>query len=133
MKIERGKFQDAESLTTLMKEGFGWKNKGDMSKDFFSNKNIFCLVAKNKKNEIMGTSTLHIIEKVDRRIGLIEDVVVSKKFRGKLVASSIIKKLISISKKEGCYKTILNTDSKTESFYEKLGFAQKNLQMEIRF
>ncbi len=133
MKIERGKFQDAESLTTLMKEGFGWKNKGDMSKDFFSNKNIFCLVAKNKKNEIMGTSTLHIIEKVDRRIGLIEDVVVSKKFRGKLVASSIIKKLISISKKEGCYKTILNTDSKTESFYKKLGFAQKNLQMEIRF
>lgn len=133
MKIERGKFQDAESLTTLMKEGFGWKNKGDMSKDFFSNKNIFCLVAKNKKNEIMGTSTLHIIEKVDRRIGLIEDVVVSKKFRRKLVASSIIKKLISISKKEGCYKTILNTDSKTESFYKKLGFAQKNLQMEIRF
>ena len=133
MKIERGKFQDAESLTTLMKDGFGWKNKGDMSKDFFSNKNIFCLVAKNKKNEIMGTSTLHIIEKVDRRIGLIEDVVVSKKFRRKLVASSIIKKLISISKKEGCYKTILNTDSKTESFYKKLGFAQKNLQMEIRF
>lgn len=133
MKIERGKFQDAESLKILMKEGFGWKNKGDMSKDFFSNKNIFCLVAKNKKDEIMGTSTLHIIEKVDRRIGLIEDVVVSKKFRGKSVASSIIKKLISISKKEGCYKTILNTDSKTESFYEKLGFAQKNIQMEIRF
>ena len=133
MKIERGRFQDAESLTILMKEGFGWKNKGDMSKDFFSNKNIFCLVAKNKKDEIMGTSTLHIIEKVDRRIGLIEDVVVSKKFRGKSVASSIIKKLISISKKEWCYKTILNTDSKTESFYEKLGFAQKNLQMEIRF
>ena len=133
MKIERGKFQDAESLKILMKEGFGWKNKGDMSKDFFSNKNIFCLVAKNKKDEIMETSTLHIIEKVDRRIGLIEDVVVSKKFRGKSVASSIIKKLISISKKEGCYKTILNTDSKTESFYEKLGFAQKNIQMEIRF
>ena len=133
MKIERGKFQDAESLKILMKEGFGWKNKGDMSKDFFSNKNIFCLVAKNKKDEIMGTSTLHIIEKVDRRIGLIEDVVVSKKFRGKSVASSIIKKLISISKKEGCYKIILNTDSKTESFYEKLGFAQKNIQMEIRF
>ena len=106
MRIERGKFQDAESLTTLMKEGFGWKNKGDMSKDFFSNKNIFCLVAKNKKDEIMGTSTLHIIEKVDRRIGLIEDVVVSKKFRGswKLVASSIIKKLISISKKKDVIK-----------------------------
>ena len=133
MKIERGRFQDAESLTILMKEGFGWKNKGDMSKDFFSNKNIFCLVAKNKKDEIMGTSTLHIIEKVDRRIGLIEDVVVSKKFRGKLVASSLVKQLILISKEKGCYKTILNTNSKTESFYEKLGFTKKDLQMEIRF
>ena len=133
MRIERGKFQDAESLTTLMKEGFGWKNEGDMSKDFFSNKNIFCLVAKNKKDEIMGTSTLHIIEKVDRRIGLIEDVVVSKKFRGKLVASSLVKQLILISKEKECYKTILNTNSKTESFYEKLGFTKKDLQMEIRF
>ena len=133
MKIERAKFHDAESLTTLMKEGFGWKNKGDISKDFFSNKNIFCLVAKNKKDEIMGTSTLHIIEKVDRRIGLIEDVVVSKKFRGKLVASSLVKQLILISKEKGCYKTILNTNSKTESFYEKLGFTKKDLQMEIRF
>ena len=133
MKIERGKFQDAESLTTLMKEGFGWKNKGDMSKGFFSNKNIFCLVAKNKKDEIMGTSTLHIIEKIDRRIGLIEDVVVSKKFRGKSVASSLVKQLILISKEKGCYKTILNTNSKTESFYEKLGFTKKDLQMEIRF
>ena len=133
MRIERGKFQDAESLTTLMKEGFGWKNKGDMSKGFFSNKNIFCLVAKNKKDEIMGTSTLHIIEKIDRRIGLIEDVVVSKKFRGKSVASSLVKQLILISKEKGCYKTILNTNSKTESFYEKLGFTKKDLQMEIRF
>ena len=81
----------------------------------------------------MGTSTLHIIEKVDRRIGLIEDVVVSKKFRGKLIASSLVKKLILISKEKGCYKTILNTNSKTESFYEKLGFTKKDLQMEIRF
>ena len=133
MKIERGKIQDGESLTNLMKEGFGWKKKSDVSKEFFSNKSIICLVAKNQKDEIMGTSTLHIIEKVDRRIGLIEDVVVSKKFRGKLVASSLVKQLILISKEKECYKTILNTNSKTESFYEKLGFTKKDLQMEIRF
>ena len=133
MEIRRVKVQDAEILIKLMDEGFGWSNKNDFSKKFFSNKNIFCLVAENEEGQIMGSSSLHIIEKINRKVGLIEDVVVFKKFRGKSVASSLVTQLISISKKEGCYKTILNTDSKTKSFYEKLGFTQKNFQMEIRF
>lgn len=133
MEIRRVKVQDAEILIKLMDEGFGWSNKNDFSKKFFSNKNIFCLVAENEEGQIMGSSSLHIIEKINRKVGLIEDVVVFKKYRGKSVASSLVSQLISISKKEGCYKTILNTDSKTKSFYEKLGFTQKNFQMEIRF
>ncbi len=125
--------KDAKSLILLMKEGFGWENNDDAYLSFFSNKNIFCLIAENEEGQIMGSSSLHIIEKINRKVGLIEDVVVFKKFRGKSVASSLVTQLISISKKEGCYKTILNTDSKTKSFYEKLGFSQKNFQMEIRF
>ena len=125
--------EDAKSLILLMKEGFGWKNKDSLSEGFFSNKNIFCLVAESDRGKVMGSSSLHIIEKINRKVGLIEDVVVFKKFRGKSVASSLVSQLIYISKKEGCYKTILNTDSKTKSFYEKLGFTQKNFQMEIRF
>ena len=125
--------KDAKSLILLMKEGFGWENNDDAYLSFFSNKNIFCLIAENEEGQIMGSSSLHIIEKINRKVGLIEDVVVFKKFRGKSVASSLVTQLISISKKEGCYKTILNTDSKTKSFYEKLGFTQKNFQMEIRF
>ena len=81
----------------------------------------------------MGSSSLHIIEKINCKVGLIEDLVVFKKYRGKSVASSLVSQLISISKKEGCYKTILNTDYKTIPFYKKLGFTQKNLQLEIRF
>ena len=91
------------------------------------------MVAENDKCQIMGSSSLHIIKKINRKVGLIEDVVVYKEFRGKSVASCLVTQLISISKKEGCYKTILNTESKTKSFYEKLGFTQKNFQMEIRF
>tara|TARA_B000000532_G_scaffold18387_1_gene12832 strand:+ start:317 stop:718 length:402 start_codon:yes stop_codon:yes gene_type:complete len=125
--------KDAKSLILLMKEGFGWENNDDAYLSFFSNKNIFCLIAENEEGQIMGSSSLHIIEKINRKVGLIEDVVVFKKFRGKSVASSLVTQLISISKKEGCYKTILNTDSKTKFFYEKLGFTQKNFQMEIRF
>ena len=133
MLIRIANKEDAKSLILLMKEGFGWKNKDSLSEGFFSNKNIFCLVAESDTGKVMGSSSLHIIEKINRKVGLIEDVVVFKKFRGKSVASSLVSQLISISKKEGCYKTILNTDSKTKSFYEKLGFTQKNFQMEIRF
>ena len=133
MLIRIANKEDAKSLIFLMKEGFGWKNKDSLSEGFFSNKNIFCLVAESDRGKVMGSSSLHIIEKINRKVGLIEDVVVFKKFRGKSVASSLVTQLISISKKEGCYKTILNTDSKTKSFYEKLGFSQKNFQMEIRF
>ena len=125
--------KDAESLNLLMKEGFGWEDNNDFSQSFFSNKNIFCLVAESEKGQIMGSSSLHIIEKINRKVGLIEDVVVFKKYRGKSVASTLVSQLISISKKEGCYNTILNTDSKTIPFYKKLGFTQKNLQLEIRF
>ena len=133
MLIRIANKEDAKSLILLMKEGFGWRNKDSLSEGFFSNKNIFCLVAESDRGKVMGSSSLHIIEKINRKVGLIEDVVVFKKFRGKSVASSLVSQLISISKKEGCYKTILNTDSKTRSFYEKLGFTQKNFQMEIRF
>ena len=133
MLIRIANKEDAKSLILLMKEGFGWERKDSLSERFFSNKNIFCLVAESDRGKVMGSSSLHIIEKINRKVGLIEDVVVFKKFRGKSVASSLVTQLISISKKEGCYKTILNTDSKTKSFYEKLGFTQKNFQMEIRF
>ena len=133
MLIRVANKEDAKSLILLMKEGFGWERKDSLSERFFSNKNIFCLVAESDRGKVMGSSSLHIIEKINRKVGLIEDVVVFKKYRGKSVASSLVNQLISISKKEGCYKTILNTDSKTKSFYEKLGFTQKNFQMEIRF
>ena len=116
-----------------MDEGFGWSNKSVFSKNFFSNKNIFCLVAESDKGQIMVSSSLHIIEKINRKVGLIEDVVVFKKYRGKSVASSLVSQLISVSKKEDRYKTILNSNSKTTLFYKKLGFTQKKFQMEIRF
>ena len=110
--------KDSESLNLLMKEGFGWEDNNDFTQSFFSNKNIFCLVAESDKGQIMGSSSLHIIEKINRKVGLIEDVVVFKKYRGKSVASSLVSQLISVSKKEDCYKTILNSNSKTTLFYK---------------
>ena len=80
----------------------------------------------------MGSASLHLIQKIDRKIGLIEDVVVFKKFQGKKIGFKIIKELIEISKNEKCYKIILNTNKKNISYYKKLGFNLKEFQMELR-
>ena len=91
MLIREANTQDAKGLNALMNEGFGWENNDDFFYEgFFSNKNIFCLEAESKDDQIMGTSSHHIIKKINCKVGLIEEVVISEKFRGKLVASSLV-------------------------------------------
>ena len=56
----------------------------------------------------------------------------SKNIGGILLVKKIIEQLIEISKEKNCYKIILNTQEENISYYEKLGFIKKQLQMEIR-
>lgn len=80
----------------------------------------------------MGSASLHLLQKINRRIGIIEDVAVFEKFRGKKIGVNLINELIKLSKNEDCYKVILNTKLDNLSYYEKLGFVSKELQMELR-
>ena len=80
----------------------------------------------------MGTASLHLLQKINRRLGIIEDVVVYKKYRGKMIGVELVKKLIEISKDLKCYKLILNTKKDYVSYYENFGFTTKQLQMELR-
>ena len=115
-----------------MNEGFGWENTKSVESSFFANKNIICLVAENDQREIMGTASLHLLQKINRRLGVIEDVVVFKKFRGKMVGVKLIKQLIEKSRDFKCYKLILNTTEDTVRYYEYFGFITKQIQMELR-
>jgi glucosamine-phosphate N-acetyltransferase len=65
-------------------------------------------------------------------MGLIEDVVIANKFQGKGIGKALLEKLITTSKKKGCYKIIPNSDQKNIRFYEKQGFIAKEIQMVIR-
>tara|TARA_B100000989_G_C19493552_1_gene450926 strand:+ start:949 stop:1353 length:405 start_codon:yes stop_codon:yes gene_type:complete len=132
MRIRNAETTDASKLSLLMNEGFGWENTKLFESSFFNNKNITCLVAENDQGEIMGSASLHLLQKINRRLGIIEDVVVFKKFRGKMVGVKLIKKLIEISKDSECYKLILNTNEDTVQYYEYFGFIKKQLQMELR-
>ena len=84
--------------------------------------------------KIVGSTTLLIEQKFIHQGGLvghIEDVVVDKNFQGQKIGEKIMKYLLEIAKKRGCYKTILDCTDEVKPFYEKLGF--KQVASELRF
>lgn len=84
--------------------------------------------------KIVGTTTLLIEQKFIHKggiVGHIEDVVVDKNFQGQKIGDKIMKYLLEIARKRGCYKTILDCTDDVKPFYEKLGF--KQIANELRF
>ena len=65
----------------------------------------------NEQGEIMGSASLHLLQKINRRLGIIEDVVVFKKFRGKMVGFKLIDSHISISRYRYIFRPITANDS----------------------
>ena len=87
---------------------------------------------KIRKAESADVSSLSLLMNEGFGWGIIEDVVVFKKYIGKAVGVRIIEELIQLSKNKNCYKVILNTKEDNLSYYEKIGFTKKQLQMELR-
>lgn len=78
-----------------------------------------------KDGKIIGASTLLIETKFIHNgslVGHIEDVVIDKQFQGRGIGQKMVKVLLNIAKKRGCYKTILDCTDEFKSFYEKIGF-----------
>ena len=82
-------------------------------------------------NTIIGVASIHIIYKLSRTLGLIEDVAVDKDHRGKGIGKNLVEKLIEIGKQKNCDKIVLNTSEKNSKFYEKIGFEKNEIQMVI--
>ena len=83
-------------------------------------------------NKIIGTGTIIYEPKIihgGKKVGHIEDVVVSPEYRGLRVATTILKMLIEDSRTNDCYKVILDCNNDNIPFYEKIGFINKNAQM----
>jgi glucosamine-phosphate N-acetyltransferase len=84
------------------------------------------------KKKTVGYASIHIIEKLNRKSCLIEDVVIQKSERGKGIGKKLIEFLIDFSKLKKCDKIILNSNESNIPFYEKLGFFKSEIQMIIR-
>ena len=61
--------------------------------------------------------------------GHIEDIVVDTSVRGKMLGVKLIKELVEIGQKLGCYRITLFCDKKLIKFYERNGFKINNVIM----
>lgn len=131
IKISDFKEKDFSSVKNLLIDGFSKNFDNDINLNFINNQSNFGFVAINNET-IIGFASIHIIEKLNRRSCLIEDVVVDKNERGKGIGKLLIEHLINFSKSKSCDKIILNSKESNIPFYNKLGFVQNEIQMIIR-
>jgi len=131
MKIRRLINSDIDQVTNLLVNSFSSRYNNPPIIGTLSNpKSIFIVVEIN--NIIVGVASLHIIEKLTRKMGLIEDVAVDSNYRGKGIGIKLIQNLTSEAKNMGCDKIVLSSSKDNISFYEKSGFKVNEIQMVLR-
>ena len=131
MKIRRLISSDIEQVINLLVSSFSSRYNNPPIIGTLSNpKSIFIVVEIN--NIIVGVASLYIIEKLTRKMGLIEDVAVDSNQRGKGIGIKLIQNLTSEAKNMGCDKIVLNSSKDNISFYEKSGFKVNEIQMVLR-
>lgn len=94
------------------------------------------IVIINDQDEVVATGMLFIEEKLIHNggtIGHIEDIAVRKDQQGKSLGKILIQKLVHVGKDSGVYKIILDCDPKNVGFYEKCGFSEAGVEMQLRF
>ena len=131
MKIRRLINNDIDQVINLLVSSFSSRYNNPPIIGTLSNpKSIFIVVEIN--SIIVGVASLHIIEKLTRKMGLIEDVAVDSNYRGKGIGIKLIQNLTYEAKNMGCDKIVLNSSKDNVSFYEKSGFKVNEIQMVLR-
>ena len=127
----KGYIELLSELTNTPKFDFErWEKQINLIKDN-NYHNIFVIEDDGK---IIASITIIIELKIIRNLNNvchIEDIVVSKNYRGKGIGKQLIEYCKDYSKKKNCYKIILNCNNTLLNFYEKLGFRNKNLEMSL--
>ena len=131
MKIRQLQHSDIKQVINLWTSSFSRNFNNTLNPDYLNDPSSTTMVV-SEGNTIIGVALIHIIYKLSRTLGLIEDVAVNKDHRGKGIGKSLVEKLIEIGKQKNCDKIVLNTSEKNSKFYEKIGFKKNEIQMVIR-
>jgi len=131
MKIRELAYTDYNQVIEIWKKSFSNNFDKNINTTYLSDPSSVTLVSVDNYT-ITGVASLHIIKKLTRTLGLIEDVAVNENYRGKGIVKKLVEKLIEIASEKGCDKTVLNSSEKNSEFYEKIGFEKNEIQMIIR-
>ena len=129
MKIRELENADFSQVIEIWKKSFNNKFDKEINSTYLTDPSSITSV---DSNTITGVASLHIIKKLTRTLGLIEDVAVNENYRGKGIGKKLVEKLIGIASEKSCDKTVLNSSEKNSEFYEKIGFEKNEIQMIIR-
>ena len=133
IKIRKAVSDDLEAICDIYTSVFNGVTTQSTRQwwNILDDKNIHYIVAE-QGGFIVGVASLITINKLLRggnRIGLIEDVAVSKYAGSRGIGSMLIEKLKEIAVHRGCYKTILNCSEDNIDFYKKCDFYLNEVQM----
>jgi ribosomal protein S18 acetylase RimI-like enzyme len=133
VNLRKATYDDLEDICDIYTQVF----KGTTSPstrqwwNILDNKDIAYYVVE-QHGYIVGVASIIIINKLLRggnRVGLIEDVAVSKSAGSRGIGTMLVEKLKDIAIERGCYKVILNCAEENIDFYKKCGFYQNEVQM----
>lgn len=131
MKIRTLEPEDIKQVIDIWTNSFSRNFSKPVDPKYLSDPNSTTIVI-SIEDIIVGVASIHIIKKLTRILGIIEDVAVNKKYRGKGVGKKLVERLILIGKQKNCDKIVLSSSEENSKFYEKIGFKKKELQMVIR-
>jgi len=131
MKIRELENADFRQVIEIWKKSFNNNFDKEINSTYLTDPSSITLVSVDS-NTITGVASLHIIKKLTRTLGLIEDVAVNENYRGKGIGKKLVEKLIGIASEKSCDKTVLNSSEKNSEFYKKIGFEKNEIQMIIR-
>lgn len=133
VKIRKAKYEDLEQICDIYTEAFEGKTTPSTRQWWnILDNNSYCYYVADEGGLVVGVASLIVINKLIRggnRVGLIEDVAVSKHAGSRGIGTMLIEKLKDVAIDRKCYKTILNCSEDNIGFYEKCGFYQKEVQM----
>ena len=98
-------------------------------KKFIAQKNQYSIVALSE-NKLVGFGSIFFFQRVrGGKEGIIEDLIVSRNYRGLGIGSEILKNLITKANDQKCFKICLESTTESEVFYSKQGFLKGGSNM----